>query len=211
MGHMTEFNNFNQAWDDRMQEYEEKSKQLRENLTAKHQDVIARETERLENALPTLGRPTAEWLNLKTIKENMVKVKRYHEAHELNQKMIEIENREHEKFLTHRQHKIDSAIAKILKRQTVENETLDKRITFGLEELKKERILQLDRFIKRYQAAKKECTIQQALSKNKLNRKHNEGSGRTKVHTAAEQRITTKLDTQLESARRTPDIKKIRY
>lgn len=67
-----------------MQEYEEKSKHLKETLTKKHEEAIAKETQQMENTLPTLGRPTAEWLNLKTIKENMVKVKRYHEAHELN-------------------------------------------------------------------------------------------------------------------------------
>jgi hypothetical protein len=181
---------------------------MRETLSQRQEEEVTTEEARLESTLPKIGRPTAEWLNLKTRKENLVKVKRYQEAHEINMQMADIERREHEKFRQHREAKIKAAIEKIRKRQKVECDTLEKRIKFGREEIKKERALQLERFIKRYNNAKKECSIQQALEKNKLVKKHNEGTGKLRLHTAAEQRFASELTSRLESARLSPALKK---
>jgi hypothetical protein len=83
-GQMSQFNSFNATWDERMQQYAEAATAMRLNLQNKHADEIESETKKLDERLPKMGRPTAEWLNLKTRKENLVKVKRYQDAHDIN-------------------------------------------------------------------------------------------------------------------------------
>jgi hypothetical protein len=50
--------------------------------------------------------------------------------------------------------------------------------------------------------------MQQALEKNKLVKKHNEGTGKLRLHTAAETRFASELTSRLQSARRSPALKK---
>jgi hypothetical protein len=74
--HMEEFNGFNQVWDDRMKEYEDKSKAEEEKIEEKHRAEFEQHTEQFKSKLPEKPKPSAEVLNLKRIQANLAKQKK---------------------------------------------------------------------------------------------------------------------------------------
>lgn len=56
----------------------------------------------LEETLPTVPKMSSEYLNLKRIEENMVKQKKFGEAHQIQQKALELEAEELKKHMQSR-------------------------------------------------------------------------------------------------------------
>ena len=75
--HMEEFNGFNQVWDERMKEYEDKAKVEEEKIEEKHRAEFEQHTEQFKSKLPEKPKPSAEVLNLKRIQANLAKQKKY--------------------------------------------------------------------------------------------------------------------------------------
>jgi len=73
--HMEEFNGFNQTWDQRMKEYEDKAKMEEEKIEEKHRADFEQNTEVFKSKLSEKPKPSSEVLNLKKIQANLAKQK----------------------------------------------------------------------------------------------------------------------------------------
>lgn len=62
--HIMEFNQFNQSWDQRMNEFQQHGLSLIKQLEEKHISALEEYSQTLEKELPNIFKPSAELLNL---------------------------------------------------------------------------------------------------------------------------------------------------
>lgn len=74
--HLEEFNGFNRTWDEKMKDFEDRSKQDEEKLEAKHKQEFDLLTNQTLSKLPEKPKPSSEVLNLKMILANLAKQKK---------------------------------------------------------------------------------------------------------------------------------------
>jgi hypothetical protein len=166
--HILEFNNFNQEWDKRMNEFQMHSSQLIKALEEKH---VAKHEEfriRIEDKIPIKFKPSSELLNLTKIQKSLAKQKEYKEAHDVQVRAQRLEKEEQEKYMMDRQITIEKAEEKLFQQQDNEMEALRKRIIAGENEQKKQRALELERMFQRYQNVKKELENQHKMERIRL-------------------------------------------
>lgn len=166
--HILEFNNFNQEWDKRMNEFQMHSAQLVKALEEKH---IAQHEEyrgSLEGKLPDKFKPSPELLNLRRIQVNLAKQKEYSEAHQVQVRAQKLEKQEQDRYLQERAIKIENLENQLFQKQENEMEALRKRIIAGENEQKKQRALELERMFQRYQNVKKELENQHKMERIRL-------------------------------------------
>ena len=70
---------------------------------------------------------SSEYLNLKRIEENMVKQKKFGEAHQIQQKALELEAEEIKKHMQQRQKKMVQQEAKLISQQKIVINSLKKK------------------------------------------------------------------------------------
>ncbi len=174
--HMLEFQQFNQLWDKRMAEYEQKSADLVETMRERHAATLNDYLRQLQGE--PLKRPkfSKELLNLRRIQQTLAKQKEYAEAHKVKLKGDNLEAFELEKLRNMHQVRMQTLAEKFKEKQTGEMHALLKRIQTGREEQKKQRQSDLERLLQRYQNVKSELESQQNIERmradkfNKLNR-----------------------------------------
>lgn len=166
--HILEFNNFNQEWDKKMNEFQVHSSQLLKALEEKHFAQHEEERNRLEDKVPIKFRPSPELLNLRRIQVNLAKQKEYSEAHQVQVRAQKLEKQEQEKYMEDRGAKLENMEQKLLQKQENEMEALRKRIIAGENEQKKQRALELERMFQRYQNVKKELENQHKMERIRL-------------------------------------------
>lgn len=76
-----EFNQFNQNWDQRMNEFQQHGMSLIKALEDKHMQQLDEYSNELEKELSEIFKPSSELLNLKKIQISLAKQKNYTEAH----------------------------------------------------------------------------------------------------------------------------------
>jgi hypothetical protein len=111
-----------------------------------------------------------ELLNLRKIQEHLAKQKDYTEAHKMKLKSDALEAWELEKWRNLKQQEMFQREAKFKHRQQQELLALQKRIQTGREEQKKQRQLDLERLLQRYQNVKSELEAQQNLERIRADR-----------------------------------------
>ena len=89
-----ELKSFNEDWDDRMQKYKAQCQEDEEQLNQRQANEKETTTKALEENIPIIPKHSSEFLNLKRIQETLVRNKEYKEAHAIQQKMIELEEKE---------------------------------------------------------------------------------------------------------------------
>jgi hypothetical protein len=166
--HILEFNNFNQEWDKRMNEFQMHSSQLIKALEEKHIQQHEEYRNGLEEKIPVKFKPSPELLNLKKIQGNLARQKEYKEAHQVQVRGQKLEKQEQERYLEDRQLKIENMENKLFQKQENEMEALRKRIIAGENEQKKQRALELERMFQRYQNVKKELENQHKMERIRL-------------------------------------------
>jgi len=166
--HILEFNNFNQEWDKRMNEFQMHSSQLVKALEEKHIQQHEEYRNGLEEKIAFRFKPSPELLNLKRIQTNLARQKEYKEAHQVQVRSQKLEKQEQEKYLQDRQLKIENMENKLFQKQENEMEALRKRIIAGENEQKKQRALELERMFQRYQNVKKELENQHKMERIRL-------------------------------------------
>lgn len=166
--HILEFNNFNQEWDKRMNDFQMHSSQLIKALEEKH--IAQHEEYRAswEEKVPVKFKPSPELLNLRRIQVNLAKQKEYAEAHQVQVRAQKLEKQEHERYMEERAIKIENMENKLFQKQENEMEALRKRIIAGENEQKKQRALELERMFQRYQNVKKELENQHKMERIRL-------------------------------------------
>mmetsp|Transcript_10597 Transcript_10597/g.20948 ORF Transcript_10597/g.20948 Transcript_10597/m.20948 type:complete len:267 (+) Transcript_10597:77-877(+) len=163
--HMLEFQQFNALWDKRMAEFEQKSADLEEAMKERHGTELM---EYIRNAQSEpLRKPkfSKELLNLRKIQQTLAKQKEYAEAHKIKLKADNLEAFELEKMRNQHQMKLSNVVEKFKAKQTSELQALRKRVQTGREEQKKQRQLDLERLLQRYQNVKSELESQQNIER----------------------------------------------
>lgn len=166
--HILEFNNFNQEWDKRMNEFQMHSSQLIKALEEKHIAQHEEYRKDLEEKVPIKFKPSPELLNLRKIQVSLAKQKEYKEAHQVQVRAQKLEQQEHDKYMEERGYKIENMENKLFQKQENEMEALRKRIIAGENEQKKQRALELERMFQRYQNVKKELENQHKMESIRL-------------------------------------------
>ncbi|KAJ1457369.1 hypothetical protein M885DRAFT_515453 [Pelagophyceae sp. CCMP2097] len=167
--HMLEFQQFNGVWDRKMQDYEQHAFQLVEAMKERHaaelRDFQAALLQR--QARPKFSR---ELLNLRRIQEHLARQKDYAEAHKIKLKCDALEAWELEKWSSAKQHEMFQREAQFKHQKSQELSALTKRVHTGREEQKKQRQMDLERLLQRYQNVKAELEAQQNLERGRAER-----------------------------------------
>lgn len=79
--HILEFNQFNQKWDQNMNEFQQHGMGLIKAQEERQMKALEDYSKQLEEELPNIFKPSAELLNLKKIQLSLAKQKNYTEAH----------------------------------------------------------------------------------------------------------------------------------
>jgi len=167
--HMLEFQQFNIVWDKKMNEYEQHVEEMVEAMRERHQGEL-REFQRKLLGKQMKPKWSRELLNLRKIQEHLAKQKDYTEAHKMKLKSDALEAWELEKWRNQKQQEMFQREAKFKHRQQQELLALQKRIQTGREEQKKQRQMDLERLLQRYQNVKSELEAQQNLERIRADR-----------------------------------------
>ncbi len=166
--HIMEFNQFNQTWDQRMNEFQQHGMSLIKQLEDKHIQQLELYAQDLEKDLPTNFKPSAELLNLRKIQLSLAKQKNYTEAHQVQFRSNKQEKREMREFDETREKKKMILEQKLIKQQENEMSALRAKIEAGENEQKKQRALELEKMFLRYQNVKKELENKHKLERQRL-------------------------------------------
>jgi len=166
---MLEFQQFNIVWDKKMNEYEQHVEEMVEAMRERHQGEL-REFQRKLLGKQMKPKWSRELLNLRKIQEHLAKQKDYTEAHKMKLKSDALEAWELEKWRNQKQQEMFQREAKFKHRQQQELLALQKRIQTGREEQKKQRQMDLERLLQRYQNVKSELEAQQNLERIRADR-----------------------------------------
>merc|ERR1719272_1116906 len=167
--HMLEFQQFNIVWDKKMNEYEQHVEEMVEAMRERHQGEL-REFQRKLLGKQQKPKFSRELLNLRKIQEHLAKQKDYTEAHKMKLKSDALEAWELEKWRNQKQQQIFQRETKFKHRQQQELLALQKRIQTGREEQKKQRQMDLERLLQRYQNVKSELEAQQNLERIRMDK-----------------------------------------
>ena len=168
--HILEFNQFNQNWDSRMNEFQQHGISMIKGLEEKHSADLQDYSHQLEETIPNNFKPSAELLNLRKIQFNLAKQKEYAEAHNVQVKCNKIEKREVHQYTQTRDRKKQSCEQQMLHQQDNEMAALSKRIEAGENEQKKQRAIELERMFLRYQNVKKELENKHKLEIHRMSK-----------------------------------------
>ncbi|CAD8099940.1 unnamed protein product [Paramecium primaurelia] len=154
--HMEEYNQFNQFWDNKMVNFNEEAKQVEIELQNRQQNEYKQLQEELERTTPYKPKESSEILNLKKIEEHLAKQKNYVEAHTIQNKRAQLEEEELKLYSTQRILKIKTQLQQFEQRHLNELNALQQRIKAGQDELRKNRSIDLERLLQKYQNMKKD-------------------------------------------------------
>ena len=163
--HMLEFQQFNLCWDKKMQEYEQHAKELVEAMRERHKKELTDWQKKMIATSQKKVKFSKELLNLRKIQDCLARQKDYKEAAKMKARADNLQAWELEKLGNQRQQQMYQKEARFKQRQKNEMAALIKRIQTGREEQKKQRQLDLERLLQRYQNVKSELEAQQNLER----------------------------------------------
>ncbi|KAM3142968.1 hypothetical protein pb186bvf_005031 [Paramecium bursaria] len=161
--HMEEFNQFNTFWDQKILKFNEEARSVEQDLLLKQQQDIKTTVDELEATLPYKPKESSELLNLRKIEEHLAKQKNYVEAHQIQIKRSKLEQDEVSNYQSARSAKIKNQVQQMQMRHQNELSALQQRIRAGQDELRKNRSIDLERLLQKYQNLKNELEQQQQM------------------------------------------------
>ncbi|KAL4507183.1 hypothetical protein ABPG72_001976 [Tetrahymena utriculariae] len=183
--HLEEFNQFNQFWDQKMLEFEQEAMRIENELIERQNAEFSSVQEDLEKAIPYKPKQSSEVLNLIKIEENLAKQKNYIEAHQVQLKKNQLEKTENQLWMNTRNEKIRKQLTLLKQRQQNELNALRQRINSGKEEQRKNRSIELERLLQKYQNVKKELEVQQQMENLQIEKQlkpKNQGNSNSKFN-----------------------------
>ena len=120
--------------------------------------------------LPTIPKPSAEWLQTNKIKTHLIKLKAHDELHFTLKKLQHLEQREQKSHNEARRKKIADEIKKMDLLHQNQHENLVKRMKLGFDELIRKRDKEVDMLCKSYANRNTEKKIQQGHEINTVHR-----------------------------------------
>eukprot|EP00826_Nyctotherus_ovalis_P065798 TRINITY_DN9686_c0_g3_i1.p1 TRINITY_DN9686_c0_g3~~TRINITY_DN9686_c0_g3_i1.p1 ORF type:complete len:192 (-),score=71.74 TRINITY_DN9686_c0_g3_i1:122-697(-) len=153
-----------------MRELEEKAKEDEAGLERKQREKLEAATSQVLGKLPAKPKPSSEVLNLERILRNVVKLKNYSEAHDIQERIQKLQKGDQERWEANKQQKLAYQQTILMKKHATELKAFQKKIQSKIEALKKKRALDLEQLLQKYQNIKKDIDIQNALELKKLQR-----------------------------------------
>ncbi|CAD8201619.1 unnamed protein product [Paramecium octaurelia] len=171
--HLEEFNQFNRFWDEKMQKFNDEASAVEQELLNKQQNEFNKVSEELERTIPSKPKESSDVLNLKKREEYLAKQKKYPffyifcyvEAQKIKEQRVQIEDVDYQKYQIERTNKINTQLKQLRMRYRNEINALQQRIKGGQDEQKKNRTLELEKLLQKYQNIKKELEIKQKMDK----------------------------------------------
>lgn len=99
-----------------------------------HSKQLGESRELLEQALSTVFKPSVKLLDNRRVFEQLVKQKKYAEAHELKAEIEAMELAEQQRHLEMRESKISRQIEKVMAKQLIERNSLKKKLDYQMYE-----------------------------------------------------------------------------
>lgn len=99
-----------------------------------HQSQLSEAKEQIEHSLSTTFKPSAKLLDTRHMFEQLVKQKKYTEAHGLKSEIAKLEKAEQQKHMDTRDVKIAKALEKVVAKQVIEVNSLKKKLDSQLHE-----------------------------------------------------------------------------
>ena len=164
-----EIRNFDKDWDERIENYKFHCRDSEEQLKQRHFVEFESAKKLLEENTPVIPKHSSEILNCKRIQDTLIKNKEYKQAHIIQQKIIELEEKEKLSWKDERATKIQQSLTALVKKHEGELNRLIQRAKNGFGELKKQRATELESLIKKYQNLKKKMKIAHKMEKNRFN------------------------------------------
>lgn len=155
-GHLEEFNEFNELWEEEFSKYKHECKLQMTELEASHSSQLSEKRKEAEETIKMNPKPCSKKLNLIKAREKAVKQEQYKLAHDYTQEIQKLELQEIEKAEKIRREKIENFMEKIVRQQKVEYENLKVRLRRNYDELKRRRGMEMERVIKHAQNNKQE-------------------------------------------------------
>ena len=111
---------------------------------------------------------SSELLNLRSIQKSLAKQKNYQDAHQVQLRANEMEDKEKAQHLENRHKKILAAEAKLMAKQQNEMNALRKKLEGRMNERLKLREVEHNKILQSYENSKRAIENQQTLERNKL-------------------------------------------
>ena len=111
---------------------------------------------------------SSELLNLRSIQKSLAKQKNYQDAHQVQLRANEMEEKEKADHLETRHKKILAAEAKLMQKQQNEMNALRKKLEGRMNERLKLREVEHNKILQSYENSKRAIENQQTLERNKL-------------------------------------------
>jgi hypothetical protein len=172
--HMAEFQDFNSLWEKRLENHKSYSDEQVESMTEKQQNEMIELNKTLESQIPLQPKNSSELLNLIKIKNGLVKLKEYGDAHKVQQRINFLTDQEANNWANERKKKIMQHQAHLSTKHEIDLKALKKRLNAVEDELKKTRSLEMEKLLQKFQNIKKELQNYQIQEINKFNhQRHN--------------------------------------
>ena len=140
-----EFQNFNEFWDKKIQEYEEEAEKIEAQMLQKHKNELTNLETELTQSLPLKLKISPQRLNYLKIIDNLAKQKEYAEAHKIKLIADALENKERDEALQQREFKIKNMLTQTQYKHHQEIQVLQKRRGTARDELNKNRSIELEK------------------------------------------------------------------
>lgn len=173
-----ELNFFNYNWDQKIEEFEEKRNQEEAQIEKCNREKVKQETQRLQQAVSSIFKPSSALLNLMKCKEKAVKSKKYMEAQALLERIEETKSLEMDEFQQKRQMKIQQQVNLFKQQLNKELQNLRKRRNTSLTELMKQKEDEYQTLVRKYDNLRRELENNQQIENNKAEGKHTTGAGK---------------------------------
>jgi len=154
---------FNQDWDQRFAELNERYEHLQEGTNERFQKEIEEHINDFDQKYPKEPKPPIEMLNLQKMLEQAVKQKDYPKAHQVQLQIHDLQKVDFERYSRTKQEKLNKEIGKLKEKQETELQVFQNKTNQTFNEFKKNRALETEKIIQKYKNKIKE------LEKNQKN------------------------------------------
>ena len=159
---------FTEHWNEKIITYQSECQELEaEHLQANKVNLESYRDE-LEATLPLKPKDSSKLLALRSKIEQLVKIQEYKDAHYIQQKVLELERTELEKFSLERQKKIENLLDQRVLVHQMEYNSLRKKVLNGLDELELQRRNEYDRLFLKFNNLRKNIESQQSMQSNMI-------------------------------------------
>jgi len=147
---------FEQSWQDHERKLEESAIADLQALEELHQKQLMEARESLDAQLGTVYKPSAKLLDNRKVFEQLVKQKKYAEAHDMRATIENMEVQEQNQHMQKREVKIAKAMEKVMAKHVIERNSLKKKLEYQKHEQKRLREVETIQLEKKFKNAIKE-------------------------------------------------------